>query len=325
MTTLYTYGQPGSWTDTAARALAPDYDDADRAYRDGWAAIVDAAAADPDGYGVLAVENSLEKNVGAGKKLLVDELVDADRDLAIVDEYVQPLDQALIYGGDDVGDADAVVSHPAALEQCRETLQRRGLWERTVEAGSTAAAVERAAAEDGVAAVGSPAAADLYDAAVYERGVQDDPDNATRFLVVGRDGVDRDRPRKTSMVVEPDGEGPGVLLGVLAAFYGEDRLAAVDGDVVDALLRGEPAGEGARPPINLSDIESRERKERLGDYRFWVDAEAAADDPALQDVVDTLADRCTVDVLGSYPDAKRAYREAHGGNRFKSGNEEGEP
>jgi prephenate dehydratase len=232
---------------------------------------------------LVPIENSLEGGVNA----TLDTLAFDAPGVRIVGEEVLPVTHALIAREGVTLDAvDAVVSHPQPLGQCRRWLDANLPGRRRVAATSTAEAVRLVAQGTAPeAAIGTLAAAELYGCAVLAQGIEDEHDNATRFLWVAPAGAApfgaraaRSAP-KTSLVFHGAGDAsPGWLVRCLSEF----------------------ASRG----INLTRIESRPLKRRLGHYLFLADLEGHGDDPAVAEAIERLHAHCeVVRVLGSYPRA----------------------
>jgi prephenate dehydratase len=217
----------------------------------------------------------------------LDALVDRAPDVVIVGEVVRPIRHALIARSPlDVGDISVVVSHPQALAQCGRFIRTELPGARAVAWTSTAEAVRAAADHDGErwAAIGTPRAAELYGCTVLRDGVEDLAGNATRFVWLAHADSTRpspadDGPHRTSLAFAGAGAGqPGWLVRCLGEFA----------------FRG----------VNLTRIESRPRRDHLGDYVFFVDLEGSDDDDAVASAIDGLRTHCdVVRVLGSYPSA----------------------
>jgi prephenate dehydratase len=227
----------------------------------------------------VPIENSLEGGVAATLDVLA---TDADR-VRISAELVQPVHHSLVAARDlDLGEVTRVVSHPQATAQCNMFLRDRLPAAERVPATSTAEAVRTVAeSPEPWAALGSRLSAELYDCRVLADEVEDRPDNVTRFVWLAPAG---EAPRaggraKTSIVFWGAGdESPGWLVSVL--------------------------GELAAREINLTKIESRPRRVRLGHYMFFADLDGAEDDPLIEEALTALLDRVeTLRVLGSYPAA----------------------
>ncbi len=148
---------------------------------------------------------------------------------------------------------------------------------------STAGAVERAAREPGVGAVGSRTAAERYGAAVLAADIEDEPGNATRFVWLAPAGTPPDgRPTKASVAFHGAGDAsPGWLVRCLSEFA----------------FRG----------VNLTRIESRPLRSVLGHYLFHLDLEGAPGDPAVDEALAALRPHCEeVRLLGAYEAAPAA-------------------
>jgi prephenate dehydratase len=228
---------------------------------------------------VVPIENSLEGSVTA----TLDALAGEASDVRIAAEVVHPIRHCLISREElSLGAVRRVISHPQATAQCAQFLRANLPQAEHESAGSTADAV-RAVAESGEpwAALGSRLAAELYRCRLLAEGVEDRPDNLTRFVWLARGGdFAHVAPSKTSIVFWGfNDESPGALVGVL--------------------------GEFARRNVNLTKIESRPRRVRLGHYMFFADLEGGRSDPPVAEALEALRARVeTIRVLGSYPAAR---------------------
>jgi prephenate dehydratase len=231
---------------------------------------------------LVPIENSLEGGVSA----TLDALALEAREVEIVGETVLAIRNCLI-ARDDLPLAliEVVVSHPQPLGQCARFL-RTQVPNATVRATtSTADAVREVAARHAPwAALGPRSAAALYGCRVLREGIDDEPDNATRFVWLARAGTLPVAPPdaaawKTSVVFAGAGDqSPGWLVRCLSEFA----------------FRG----------VNLTRIESRPRKGRLGHYLFHVDMEGRSGEPSVADAITALGGHCEeVRLLGSYPAA----------------------
>ena len=227
---------------------------------------------------VVPIENSLEGSVTT----TLDALAGEGCDVRIVAEVVRPITHCLIArDGVALDQVVRVLSHPQALAQCARFLHERLPRAGTEVSGSTAEAVRTAvASNEPLAAIGTRLAADLYGGSVLAEGVEDRPDNLTRFVWLAPVGTaPHGHPTKTSVVFWGfNDESPGALVAVLR----------------------ELADRG----VNLTKIESRPRRVQLGHYMFFADLDGADTDPAVRDALAALAKRVeTLKVLGSYPAA----------------------
>ncbi|MEM1619636.1 MAG: prephenate dehydratase [Fervidicoccaceae archaeon] len=218
-------------------------------------------------YGVVPVENSLEGGVGE----TLDEL--ARTELRVCCEVQLKIELVLAARpGTRLEDVNLVLSHPKALAQCKGLLSRLGL--RCEACASTAEALRRALEIEGSAALASRRAAELLGADVILERVQDEPEDYTRFFVVGHRRLPVGPPYKTSLVM---------------------WLPHVPGSLYRAL---EPL---ARRRINLTRIESRPVRGRPWEYFFHVDFEGDAEaDEEIAAALEELASIARVKLLGSY-------------------------
>ena len=191
-----------------------------------------------------------------------------------------------------LADVTTVVSHPQPLGQCAEFLRTELGQARVQTANSTADAVRIVAEteEPGWVALGPRVAASTYGCVVLRERVEDRHDNETRFVWLARAGDEgpplaaangsAEPAQKTSIVFGGSGAGgPGWLVRCLDEF--------------------------ARRGVNLTKIESRPQRSRLGKYIFFLDLDGGDRAPAVAEALAGLRERCDeVRVLGSYPAAQ---------------------
>ena len=268
-------GPAGTYSEEALRASAPA-----GVEEIPYATIHEAVMAVQDGAvdrAVVPIENALEGAVAA----TLDTLATDAADVRIAAEVIHPIHHCVIAARPlSFSAVTRVVSHPQATAQCARFLRERLPGADVITAPSTADAVLslRETAEPTVA-LGSRLAAELYGCEVLEPDVEDHADNATRFVwlaPVGAVGEPGPEGAKTSVVFWGGGDmSPGWLVGVL----------------------GEFAGRG----VNLTRIESRPRRIRLGHYMFFADLEGSAERPPVSEALAALGGRVEeVRVLGSY-------------------------
>ena len=175
---------------------------------------------------------------------------------------------------------ELVVSHPQATAQCERFLRERLPGAARQSAPSTADAVRLVTdSSEPWAALGSLLAARIYGGEVLAEGVEDRPDNLTRFVWLaprGDGGAPTAPATKTSVVFWGfNDESPGALVAILSEF----------------------ADRG----VNLTKIESRPSRVGLGHYKFFADLDGAEDDPSISGALAGLRRRVAVlRVLGSY-------------------------
>jgi prephenate dehydratase len=246
-------------------------------------ATVEAGNADT---GVVPIENSIEGSIDVSLDLLA-----FSSELLIQREMVRPVALNLVARpGTALREVRRVVSLPYATAQCREWLTANLPQAEIVAANSTADAVERTARSRarGTAAVGTRLAAQLYGLDVLVADVEDHPENATRFVLVGHGVPAPSGHDKTSVVVFQREDRPGSLLAILQEF--------------------------AARSINLVRLESRPTKKGLGRYCFVIDCDGHVADEVVADALRNLAAKHgRLKFLGSYPAAG-----ADGGTRRRA-------
>jgi prephenate dehydratase len=261
-------GPEGSFSHEAVAAL----DDVDPVAVD---TIADLLQDVTDGVldrALVPLENAIEGTVSA----TIDGLV-FDHDLFIENELVLAIHLHLLARpGVLLDEVTTVVSYVHALAQCRRYLAQLGV--ATEQTGSTSQAARQVAeSSEPWAAVGSALAGRLFGLATLASDVEDHPENATRFVLVGREEVAAPTGHdRTTIVCFQDADRPGSLYAILGRFAARD--------------------------INLTKLESRPTKRGLGDYCFVIEFEGhIADDLVADCLADLQAHLAHVKFLGSYP------------------------
>jgi prephenate dehydratase len=234
---------------------------------------------------LVPIENSLEGSVNA----TLDALALETEDVAMVGELVHPIRHCLIARTElELNQIETVVSHPQATAQCARFIRMRLPGVRVLGGSSTAEAVRLVAEHDGPwAALGNRLAAGRYNCRVLRAGVEDVPDNETRFVWLAR-GAAGETPSGPWKTGEP---GPWKTAIV---FWG------VGSDAPGWLVRC--LAEFASRDVNLTRIESRPRKQGLGRYMFFLDLEGRDSDPHVRAALDGLRGHVEVlRALGSFP------------------------
>ena len=221
-------------------------------------------------YGVVPVENSTEGVVTHTLDMFV------ESDLKIVSQIVLPIQHCLLGRGGRAQIRKLFV-HPQALAQCRDWLRLHLDSVEIVETSSNARSAELARKDPRSAAIAGILAAEKYGLGILETDVQDNSQNATRFLVLGRQLTEPTGRDRTSLMFSV-AHKVGALHGALAPFR--------------------------RYRINMSKIESRPSKRRAWEYFFFVDCEGHHTDAKVIKAISQLEKHCNfVKVLGSYPRA----------------------
>ncbi len=237
-------------------------------------------------WAIVPIENSLEGSISVTLDLLAGEASDVE----IVGEALLRVRHSLI-AAEPVGleEIETVITHPQVPGQCARFLRTELPHARVLPASSTAEAVRSvvAAGRREQAALGTLLAARIYGGSVIRDGVEDRDDNETRFVWLGRPGHDGAPPLRAA-----GGEGWKTSL----VFWGLG--AERPGWLVRCL------DEFARREINLTKIESRPRRQRLGSYMFFADLAGRASEAPVAEAIAGVAMLCEeMRVLGSYPAA----------------------
>ncbi len=292
-------GPAGTFCEEALRASAPGpVEEAP------YATVRDAVMAVQEGTAdraVVPIENALEGSVRA----TLDTLAADAPGVRIEAEVTHPIRHCLIArSGVELDEITRVISHPHAMSQCRRFVRGRLAEAERAPAASTAEAVRLvAAAVEPWAALGSRLSAKLYGCRVLVDGVEDSEGNLTRFVwlapaagVVGRapaaTGPAPARDANAARTEPPLTSGARPKTSIV--FWGFDDNSP--GALVAVLSELSSRG------VNLTKIESRPRRVRLGHYMFFADLEGAESEPAVTEALEALSRRVeTLRVLGSYP------------------------
>lgn len=231
---------------------------------------VEGAAAD---FGVVPVENSSEGTVTHTLDMFL------TSPLNICGEVELRIHQHLMGRMDNLRRIERICSHPQSLAQCRAWLAQSLPKVEKIPVSSNAAAARRARDEDGTAAIAGEVAAEVYGLDIVAPNIEDDADNTTRFLVIGRKLLPPSGDDKTSLLISSaDTRGAGVLHHLL-----------------------DPLAQGG---ISMTRIESRPSRRRKWDYVFFVDIEGhAEDDNVRRSLARVESETNLFRVLGSYPKA----------------------
>jgi chorismate mutase / prephenate dehydratase len=223
-------------------------------------------------YGVVPVENSIEGVISH----TLDSFMQSP--LTICGEVELRIRHNLLSRAPSLEKVERVYAHSQALAQCRHWLDHTLPKAERVPVSSNAEAARRATAElGGTAAIAGEAAAELYGLSALAAGIEDDPTNTTRFLVIGHQRAARSGDDKTSVLFSTPNR-PGALYHVLGAF--------------------------AEVGVSMTRIESRPSRRGMWDYLFFVDLEGHAEDASVAEALSRLNDRAAMlKILGSYPRA----------------------
>ncbi|MDA8441237.1 MAG: prephenate dehydratase [Peptococcaceae bacterium] len=225
-------------------------------------------------WAFVPVENSIEGQVGA----TLDTLIQSE-ELLIYREFKHHIKQCLLTAHPlELSQIATVYSHEQGLGQCREFIEQNlGSAVQVVCSSTAEAAKQVAAAKQNWAAIAPLRAAEVYGLCCQAEGIQDIRQNETRFIMVGHRLAEMSNCDKTSLALVT-ADRPGALYQVLHEF--------------------------AVREINLTHIQSRPSKQRLGEYIFFIDVDGYALSVPIQDVLAALQQQqVKVKLLGSYPKA----------------------
>jgi chorismate mutase / prephenate dehydratase len=232
---------------------------------------VESGAAD---FGVVPIENSTEGSVNNTLDMFL------TSPLKIGGEIELRIEQHLLGNEKGLDKIERICAHEQSLAQCRGWLRENLSHVELVGMSSNAAGARRARDEKGTAAIGPDVAADVYDLSILVNNVEDRADNATRFLVVGRNLLASSGNDKTTLLISTSdtGEGSGVLFNLLKPLAEHD--------------------------VSMTRIESRPSQRKNWDYVFFIDLEGHAEESPLADALEELKSRSSLfKVLGAYPKA----------------------
>jgi chorismate mutase/prephenate dehydratase len=222
-------------------------------------------------YGVVPVENSTEGVITHTLDMFL------NSPLKITGEVQLRIHHNLLSTLEALSAVRRVYSHQQSLAQCRGWLDEHLAGVERVAVSSNAEAARLAAQDKEAAAIASRAAADIYGLRVLVANIEDEPDNTTRFIVIGREQVPPSGKDKTSLLLSATNK-PGALHQLLSPF--------------------------AQHGISMTRIESRPSRRGVWEYVFFVDIEGHAADARVAQALDELRNEAAMlKVLGSYPRA----------------------
>lgn len=260
-------GPPGTFSESAAvahfghAAELRDCASIDEVFRE-----VEASASD---YGLVPVENSSGGAVGRTLDLT------AQTPLKICGEVMLRVHHHVMSRAEALADVKKIYSHAQSFAQCHEWLNRNLPGVPRIPVESNALAASMAANETGAAAIAGEAAAERYRLPILARNIEDEPENTTRFWVIGQHDAGRSGVDKTSVVMGAANR-PGAMYELL-----------------------EPLSKYG---VSMSRFESRPSRAALWEYLFFVDIEGHREDDAVAAALSELAGKAAfLKILGSYP------------------------
>lgn len=222
-------------------------------------------------FGVAPIENSTEGVIAHTLDLII------NSSLLICGEVDLRIQHNLISSETELANITKVYSHQQSLAQCRRWLDANLPDAEHYAVRSNAEAVRIAKNEKGAAAIAGIMASELYEVPVLCSEIEDEPNNTTRFIVIGKNEVPPSGNDRTSLLVTTTNKA-GALHQLL-----------------------KPLAERG---IGMSKIESRPSRKGVWEYVFFIDIEGHKDDPALSAALAEIEhESAMVRILGSYPKA----------------------
>ncbi|MES9868927.1 MAG: prephenate dehydratase [Sedimenticola sp.] len=222
-------------------------------------------------YGVVPVENSTEGVINHTLDMFL------NSPLQICGEVMLRIHHHLLSMAPDLKAVKRVYSHQQSLAQCRLWLDRNLPHAEQITVGSNAEAARLAREESDAAAIAGEMAAEIYQLKGLARNIEDEPDNTTRFLVIGRQKALSTGEDKTTLLCATRNVAGG-LSSLLTPL--------------------------ANHNISMSRIESRPSRKGNWDYVFFIDIDGHQDDPDVKQALEDFEKEARMlKVLGSYPNA----------------------
>ena len=246
--------------------------------------------------GLLPLENSLEGSVNLSMDLLFKE-----EGFEITEEVILPIEHCLMVSpGVKMQDINEVLSHRQAIAQAGDFVEEALPGAEIIYTESTAAAAGEVEGSKIRAMIGAERISELYDLRILARDIVNGMENFTRFVLIEHkslSGQDKhlkssihNRDYKTSLICAPKKNRPGILYEILGEFAGRS--------------------------IDLTRIESRPTKKKLGEYLFFIDIEGHRVDEKTSKALKGVKEKCGLfKILGSYQKADFFLKNERGGNK----------
>ena len=262
-------GERGAYSQAAARSFFAE--DIETVPLSTFAEVLESTISGNTDYSVLPVENSLEGSVGESYDLLYSTSLNA------MGEIYHRIEHCLI-GNGDLEEVDTVYSHPQALGQCRDFIQKNNM--KTVPTYDTAGSVKiiKEINKKNISCIASKTASQIYKMPIVSENITNNLNHYTRFLVLSKKTSEETGSDQTSILFSIKHE-PGSLFRIIENFHSYN--------------------------VNLSKIESRPTKSKNWEYNFYVDFEGHAKNPQILKMLEKIKNKTLfMKTLGSYPSAK---------------------
>ena len=220
--------------------------------------------------GIVPIENSIAGTVNQTADYLI------EFKLKIFNELLLSISHNLV-GSMSINDIRKLYVHPQTYEQC-ELFIRKNLPKAEIiftSSNGKSAEIFSKSEQKSVASIIPNIAASIYKLKIIKTNVQDNNFNVTRFLVIGKKDHEKTGNDRTSIALRPSTDKPGLLYDILGEFAGKN--------------------------INLTKIESRPAKGKLGEYIFFIDFIGHRTDREIDLVLKNLGKKSLLWIFGSYP------------------------
>ena len=227
----------------------------------------------PNSIAVLPIENSIE---GAVRETIDNLIRTKNPNIRVLSEFVMPIRHCLLSKTTEIYCIRGIISHPQALGQCQNFIHKEfPMNVDIIEAVSTAEAAKKLNEYNlTYAAIGSAKTAELYNLNILKENINDDPDNKTRFALIGDFETPKTKNDNTTLAFSTENK-PGALLEVLQIFHDYK--------------------------INLSYIDSRPSKTKFGEYTFFVDFDGHITDEKIIELINEIKKHTSYyRLVGSY-------------------------
>lgn len=267
-------GPGGSYTEMAKDIFCKKYElSANQEPMKTIKSILEFVDENSSAIGILPIENSIE---GAVRETIDNLIRTKNSNVRILSEIVMPIHHCLLSKTTELYSITGVISHPQALGQCRNYIHNnlpRNL--NIIEAASTAEAAKKLEEYNlTYAAIGSEKTAEIYNLNILQCNINDEPDNKTRFAIIGDFETPKTQNDNTTLAFSTENK-PGALLEILQIFHDYE--------------------------INLSYIDSRPSKTKFGEYTFFVDFDGHISDEKTAKVLEEVKSRTHYyRLVGSY-------------------------
>lgn len=227
----------------------------------------------PNAIGILPIENSIE---GAVRETIDNLIRTKNENIRILAEFVMPIKHCLLSRTTEIYSISGIISHPQALAQCQNFIHNEMPMNIDIlEVASTAEAA-RSLQDYNLtyAAIGSEKTAETYNLNILKENINDDPDNKTRFALIGDFETLKTQNDNTTLAFSTQNK-PGALLEILQIFHDCH--------------------------INLSYIDSRPSKTKFGEYTFFVDFDGHISEEKVLQVLEQVKNKTQYyRLVGSY-------------------------